>query len=223
MRLGKTLQRLTALVLVLLLLLPFGSAMADRYYRVNTSWLKAHDDIKDSATVVASYQRDYAVTIAKRYGTEWAKVRFRPGGKAVFVRTKYLKACSSYTGYISKDSTLLYSGPGTNFSSLGKLNKGVKVTVLTHGSAFDYVSSPKGKGYVRNTHLTTHKPNGQTAYIKNPRNRTVNLRSGPGRNYKVMGEYRPGTRIKLLKYGKYWCRVSIGSKTGYVMTKYVRR
>ena len=222
MKTARILRRLTAVLLALILLLPFGSALAVRYYRVNTSWLKAHNDIKDSAKVVASYQRDSAVTIAKRYGSEWAKVRFRPGGPAVFVRTKYLTACSSYTAYISKDSTALLAGPSNANKRLGTLNKGVKVTVLTHGSAFDYVSSPKGKGYVRNTHLTTAKPSGQTAFIKNSRNRTVNLRSGPGTKYKVLAEYRPGTKVKLLKYGSTWCKVSVKGKTGYIKTIFIK-
>ena len=124
---------------------------------------------------------------------------------------------------MSTDSTVLLSGPATYFDSLGKLNTGAKVTVLTHGKAFDYVSSAKGKGYIRNTHLTTKKPAGKTAYVKNPANRTVNLRSGPGKNYKVIAEYRPGTKITLLQYGKNWCKVSVRGKTGYMMTKYIKR
>ena len=217
------LRKITAVLLLLALLLPFGSALAVRYYRVNTSWLKAHDKPSYSATVVDSYRRDFAVTIAQKCKDGWAKVRFRPGGAAVYVQTKYLELCSSYTAYISKDDTVLLSGPATSFKSLGKLNAGAKVTVLTHGSAFDYVSSSKGKGYIRNTHLTTKKPSGKTAHIKNPANRTVNLRKGPGTNYKVIAEYKPGTKVTLLSYGSSWCKVSVGGKTGYIMTKYINR
>ena len=217
------LKKVIAVILLMALLLPIGSALAVRYYRVNTSWLKAHEKPDYAAKVLDSYRRDFAVTIAKKYDGGWAKVRFRPGGDAVYVQTKYLEACSSYTAYVSKDSTLLYSGPATSFSSKGKLNAGAKVTVLTHGSAFDYVSSSKGKGYIRNTHLTRTKPNGKTAYIKNPANRTVNLRKGPGKGYKVIAEYKPGTKVTLLKYGSTWCKVSVGGKTGYIMTKYIQR
>ncbi len=216
-------KKLIALVLALALLVPFGSALAVKYYRVNTTWLKAHEKPEYSSTVLDSYRRDFAVTIAQRYSGGWAKVRFRPGGDPVFVQTKYLAACSSYTAYVSQDSTALLSGPATSFKTLGKLNTGAKVTVLTHGSAFDYVSSSKGKGYIRNTHLTKAKPAGSTAYIKNPRNKTVNLRKGPGKGYKVIAEYRPGTKVPLPKYGVTWCKVSVRGKVGYIMTKYIRR
>lgn len=216
-------RKAIALVLALALLLPVGSALAVRYYRVNTTWLKAHDKPDYSATVVDSYRRDFAVTIAKKYDGGWAKVRFRPGGAAVYVQTKYLQACSSYTAYISQDNTVLLSGPATSFKSLGKLDKGAKVTVLTHGSAFDYVSCSKGKGYIRNTHLTTKKPSRTTAYIKNYENKTVNLRKGPGTKYKVIGEYKSGTKLTLISYGKTWCKVSVGGKTGYIKTVFIKR
>ncbi len=182
------LKKAVAFILVLALLLPFTSALAVKYYRVSTSWLKAHEEPDYASTVVDSYRRDFAVTIAKRYDNGWAKARFRPGGAAVFVQTKYLERCSSYTAYVSRDATVLLSGPATSFKSLGKLNAGAKVTVLTHGAAFDYVSSSKGKGYIRNTHLTTQKPAGKTAFSKNRANRTVNLRKGPGNQCKAGAE-----------------------------------
>ena len=217
-----TLRRLSALLLILALLLPSATALATTYYRVNTSWLAAYEKPDTASKRIASYQRDSAVTIANK-GKVWSRVRFRPGGPQVYVHTKSLVASSSYSAKVSVDNTTLLAAPSTGAKSLGRLDKGAKVTVLTHGSSFDFVSSSKGKGYIRNSHLTTSKISGQTAYIKNPRNRRVNLRSGPGKNYKVLAEYRPGTKVTLLKYGKSWCKVSVGGKTGYIMTKYIRR
>ena len=217
------LRKTVAFILVLALLIPFGSALAVRYYRVDTAWLKAHEQPDSKSTVVDSYRRDFAVTIAKKYDGGWAKVRFRPGGAAVFVQTKFLKACSSYTAYVSQDSTVMYSGPATSFKSLGKLDKGAKVTVLTHGSAFDYVSSSKGKGYIRNTRLDTQKPSRTTAYIKNYENKRVCLRKGPGTKYKTIATYPTGTKVTLISYGRTWCKVSVGGKTGYIKTIFIKQ
>ena len=61
------LKRVIAFILVLALLVPVGSALAVKYYRVNTSSLNAHEKASVSSKVVASYRRDYAVTIAKKY------------------------------------------------------------------------------------------------------------------------------------------------------------
>lgn len=221
-------KRIFAFILVLILALPAGSALAVKYYRVNTTWLKAHEKPSFDATVVASYQRDYAATICTVGKDGWVKVRFRPGGNMVFVQKKYLKLCSSYTAYISQDDTVLLTGPGTNFKSLGKLKKGAKVTVLTHGSAFDFVSSSRGKGYVRNTHLTTNKASAKpsTTYkatVKNSTGKNVVLRKGPGKKYKAIASYRPGTRVTVVKWGASWCQVRCNGKTGYIMTRYLKK
>ena len=207
------------LMAVIIALLPACAALAA--YRVNTSWLKARVSASYSAKVVDSYRRDFAVDILRKYKGGWARVRFLPSGNTAYVQSKYLAKASSYTAYISRDSTHVRIGPAVSFKSLGSLNKGTKVTVLSHGSAFDYVSTSKGKGYIRNSCLTTSKPAGRTAYVKNPRNRTVNLRKGPGKKYKVIAEYRPGTKVTLLKTGSAWCKVSVGGKTGYMMRKYI--
>ena len=198
---------------------PACSALAS--YRVNTSWLKARQEPSFSSVVVDSYRRDFAVTILQNLKGGWARVRFLPSGNTAYVRTRYLSKSSSYTAYVSRDNTNVRTGPATSFTSLGKINKGTKVTVLSHGAAFDYVSTPKGKGYIRNSCLTASKPDGRTAHIKNPRKRTVNLRTGPGKNYKVIAEYRPGTKVTLLHRGSAWCKVRVGGRTGYIMRKYI--
>ena len=210
---------LTIVICVLLALLPACEAFA--YWRVNTSWLKAHEKPNYSAKVVDSYRRDFAVMILSNGKGGWSRVRFMPSGNTAYVQKKYLVSCKSYSAYISKDNTLLRNGPATSFTSKAKLGKGTKITVLTHGSAFDFVSTPKGKGYVRNTCISASSPGGRSAHIKNPRNKTVNLRKGPGKNYKVIAEYRPGTKVTILQKGKAWSKVKVRGKTGYIMTKYL--
>ena len=223
-------KKIIAFILVLALLVPVGSALAVKYYRVNTTWLKAHEKPSYDSTVVDSYRRDFAVTICRVGKDGWVKVRFRPGGNMVFVQKKYLKLCSSYTAYISKDDTVLHAGPATSFKSLGKLKKGAKVTVLTHGSAFDYVSTSRGKGYVRNTHLTTAKSSAKAsssasykATVKNDSGKNVVLRKGPGKKYKTIASYRPGTRVTVLQRGVSWSKVSCNGKTGYIMTRFLQK
>ena len=220
-------KKAIALLLVLVLLLPVGSALAVKYYRVNTTWLKAHEKPAFNSTVVESYRRDYAATISRVGKDGWVKVRFRPGGKMVFVQKKYLTQCSSYTAWISKDNTVLHKGPATSFNSLGKLSSGTKVTVLTHGSAFDFVSTPRGKGYVRNTHLTTNKPaakarsSSKTAYVKNDSGKNVVMRKGPGKKYKTTATLRVGTPVTVTGSTGAWYKVSYRGRTGYVMKKYL--
>ena len=220
------LKKLIALILVLALLAP-AAAMAVTYYRVNTTWLKAHEKPAFNSTVVESYRRDYAATISRVGKDGWVKVRFRPGGKMVFVQKKYLTLCDSYTAWISKDDTVLHTGPATSFKSMGKLKAGAKVTVLTHGAAFDFVSTSRGKGYVRNTHLTTTKPaatkkaSTKVAWVKNDSGKNVVMRKGPGSKYKVIGSFRVGTKVTVTGSTGAWFKISYRGRTGYMMKKYL--
>ena len=197
-------KKIIAFILVLVLLLPFGSALAVKYYRVNTTWLKAHEKPDFSAKVTDSYRRDYAATISRVGKDGWVKVRFRPGGKMVFVQKKYLTLCDSYTAWISKDDT-----------------------VLTHGAAFDFVSTSRGKGYVRNTHLTTTKPaaskkaSTKVAWVKNDSGKNVVMRKGPGSKYKVIGSFRVGTKVTVTGSTGAWFKISYRGRTGYMMKKYL--
>jgi uncharacterized protein YgiM (DUF1202 family) len=154
----KITKRIAAFLLIIALLMPLTSALGVTYYRVNTSWLKARSEPSFNARVMDSYRRDFAVTIDRNLSGGWAKVRFRPSGKQAYVQKQYLTACKRYTAYVTDSKTNLRSGPATSFESKGQLKKGTKVTVLTHGAAFDYVSTPKGKGYIRNSFLSTKKP-----------------------------------------------------------------
>ncbi len=229
-------KRLVALLLLFILLVPSAVASA-AYYRVNTSWLKVRNLPDSDATVLDSYRRDFALTIDKKYGI-WSLVTFT-NGKQGYVQTKYLKAGKSYTAYITTDKTLLRRGPATSFASVGSLAKGAKVTVLTHGASYDYVSTSVGRGYVRNSYLSRKKvtasgskstsgtiaKDGESydAYVVNPNNRTVNLRRGPGKEYGILNVYRPGTGVTVLSAGTEWSKVKIDGLTGYMMSVYLSK
>ncbi len=227
-------KRLCALFLVLVLVLPAAMASA-AYYRVNTSWLKVHQLPESSSTVLDSYRRDWALTIEKRY-SNWAYVTFT-NGKDGYVQSKYLKSTKSYGAWINSDGVALRRGPDYSFASTGTLAKGAKVTVLSHGSKYDYVTSSVGRGYVRSSALSKKrvKASGKAstsatiasansnydAYVVNPNNRTVNLRKGPGKEYGVLNEFRPGTGVTVLEAGGTWSKVSISGLTGYMMSEYL--
>lgn len=229
-------KRLCALFLVLVLVLSAAAASA-AYYRVNTTWLKVHQLPEFSSKVLDSYRRDWAMTVDKRYD-DWAYVTFT-NGKDGYVQSKYLKSTKSYSAWINSDGVALRRGPDYTFSTTGTLNKGAKVTVLSHGSKYDYVTSGVGRGYVRSSALSKKKVKssgkastsstiageGETydAYVVNPNNRTVNLRKGPGKEYGVLNEFRPGTGVSVLEAGETWSKVSIYGLTGYMMSEFLSK
>ena len=147
-------KRLIALMLVLILVIPAGIASAASWYRVNTNSLKVHYLPGNNSQVIGSYRRDYALKINKSYADGWSDVTFSNGFNG-YVLTKYLKKASSYTAWVYGDNTALRKGPDGNFKAIASLAKGTKVTVLSHGSKYDYVNAGSmGKGYIVNSRLS---------------------------------------------------------------------
>lgn len=49
----------------------------------------------------------------------------------------------------------------------------------------------------------------------------LNLRQTPSLDAKVLGQYWTGTWVEILDKGDTWCKVSVGGKSGYMMTKFL--
>lgn len=49
----------------------------------------------------------------------------------------------------------------------------------------------------------------------------LNLRQTASLDAKVLGQYWTGTWVEILEKGDTWCKVKVGGKTGYMMTKYL--
>ena len=142
-------KRLIALLLVLALLIPAGIASAATWYRVNTSSLKVRFLPDDSAKVLGSYRKDYACTVSSTKNG-WSYVTFSNGTEG-YVQSKYISKASTYKAWVTKDDTSLRKGPDGNFDAIASLAKGTKVSVLSHGSKYDYVSAGDlGSGYIMN-------------------------------------------------------------------------
>lgn len=228
-------KRLIALLLVLALLLPAGMALAaTKYYRVNTTSLKVRFLPSESAEVLGSYRKDYALTVSSTKDG-WSYVTFSNGFQG-YVQSSYIKKCSSYSAWITGDDTPMRTGPDGSFTTTAKLAKGRKVTVLTHGSKYDYISAGDlGTGYVMNGFLSKKKVaasgkasestaatgGGYDAWVFNAGYRTVNLRTAASTNAPVIARYPSGTKVQVISHGKTWDKVTVDGNTGYMMTSFL--
>ena len=227
-------KRLVALLLVLALLLPVSIASAAGYYRVNTSSLKVRFLPSESAEVLGSYRRDYALTV-KSTKNGWSYVTFTDGFQG-YVQSKYIKKGSSYSAWITNDETSMRVKPEGTAVTLAKLARGRKVTVLTHGSTYDYIDAGTlGKGYVMNGFLSKKKVaasgnasenmavvgGGYYAWVLNAGARTVNLREDASTSAPVIAEYRSGTKVYVVAHHAQWDEIKVDGHTGYMMTKFL--
>jgi len=61
-----------------------------------------------------------------------------------------------------------------------------------------------------------------TAYVNNPRSTQVlNLREYPSQSARSIGQYRNGTKVKVVRRDGAWCEVYVGTRHGYMMTQYL--
>ena len=142
---------------------------------------------------------------------------------------KYLKSSSTSTAYVTKDNSAMRAGPATSFKQTATLYQGDKVRVLTSGSSWSYVSCSAGTGYIRKSLLSSKavKRSGNAgtpyaAYVVNSAGRTVNVRSGAGTNYKVLGELDPGTAITVERVSGSWSKIT-GPISGWMMNTYISK
>ena len=70
-----------------------------------------------------------------------------------------------------------------------------------------------------NTNTTTSR-----AKVANTGGRGVNLRSGPGQNYRKVGAYSDGTTVTVLdESNSAWWKVKVGNATGYMASQYLKK
>ena len=226
-------KRVVALVLVLLMLVPV-IASAATYYRVNTSSLVVRMLPEDNAEKLASYSLDTALKFTKKIDSKWSYVEF-VGGKEGYVQTKYISKVKSYSAWVTNDDTPIRAGVAYNSTEVGRLARGAKVTVLTHGKKYDYVKSSIGSGYVMNGWLSKKKVKASgkasvpavnpstnyTAYISNG-TRVVNLRAEPSTKSAIIMYYPTGTQVTVQYHANSsWDYVQIGSNQGYMMSRFL--
>ena len=228
-------KRLIALLFVLVLLVPAGIASAAAYYRV-TSTLQVRLQPSESAKVLASYKKDSVCTVSSTKNG-WSYVTFYNGTQG-YVKTSYLKKASSYAAWVGYDNTQLRPKPDGGSGSNASLAKGTKVTVLSHGSNYDYVrTSDFGYGYIVNSRLSKKKVKasgaestsymggggGYDAWVLIAGNRTVNLRSSASTNAPVVAVYPTATKVNVISHGSKWDYVSVPSdgNTGWMQNAYL--
>jgi len=161
-----------------------------------------------NGSTVYGYMHD---SLIDRGATSTATVTTRYGGK-VNVRT----------------------GPSSSYKSAGSLATGTRVTVLLRGNGWCQISGGGLTGFMSTSYLSgmgsgssgSGSSGGGTsytsAYVNNPRSTQVlNLRESPSQTARSVGQYRNGTQVKVVSYGSTWCEVYVGTRHGYMMTRYL--
>ena len=139
------------------------------------------------------------------------------------------------TGTVKVSNSLnVRSGAGTNYSVLGSLSNGAKVEIvgtsgswykIKYGSGYGYVSkdyvtvSSSNNNSSSNNTTTTPSTSTTTGIIKV--NDALNVRSGAGTSYSVIGSLKNGATIEIVETVNSWYKIKFNNGYGYVSKDYV--
>ena len=114
------------------------------------------------------------------------------------------------------------TGAGTNYSSMGVLDTGVKVTYISESGNWTKVQYNSKTGYICSDYL---KKESSTSTTTNTMYVTasagLNLRKGPSTSYAVIKTLSKGTEVTVVSSSNGWSKVNVGGVSGYVSRDYL--
>lgn len=120
-------------------------------------------------------------------------------------------------GVISGSVVNVRSGPATDYEISGNLLQGTKVSVLESRGGWYRVSYSGLTGWVSSQYIEVKNS------IVEVSGKAVNLRSGPGTGYQIVGQARQGDELKLLDRGSEWSQVETGTGLKcYIASDFIR-
>ena len=141
-----------------------------------------------------------------------------------------LKASAATTGMVSASVLNVRSGAGTGHLVVGLLTKGQTVTIVDSVEAADghtwYKIAGTTSGYVRGDYISNVVSENVENITGTIITDVLNVRTGPGRNYALMGTISYNTSVTIISQSGEWYKITgvIGNttQTGYVHRDYVQ-
>lgn len=123
------------------------------------------------------------------------------------------------TGVIKGSVVNIRSGPGTNYQIVGTVYQGTQVTVSQQQGDWYKITIGNTTGWVNGSYITV-----QAAAKVTVTGTTVNLRSGPGTNYDIVGQVAKGDTLTYLGSEGSWYKVQTPQgKVGYISASYAEK
>lgn len=123
------------------------------------------------------------------------------------------------------------SGPSTKNHKVGLVVKGTKLTVLGQSGDWYKIEYKGITGYVSGQYVrlesTGSQPpsGGSSGTVINTGTVTassLNVRSGAGTNYSIIGGLKKNAKVEILEKVGSWYKIKYGSRTGYVSGQYIK-
>lgn len=146
------------------------------------------------------------------------------------IGTMPLNVSAATTGKVNTSALNVRSGAGTGYARVGSVTQGQTVTIVDSVKASDgytwYKISGTTSGYVRGDYISNIVSDNVKSSTGTIIADLLNVRTGPGRNYTIIGAAPYGTRLTVISTSGGWykvtCKVEGKIRTGYVSSDYVK-
>lgn len=131
----------------------------------------------------------------------------------------------SINGVEAKTTVNVRSGPGTGYPVIGKIKPGTVYPVVGQQTGWYAISYNGQTGYVSSAYVTPTSSGGQPPAAPGQGVEaitTLNVRSGAGTGYSVIGKIKPGTVYPIVGQQPGWYAINYNGQTGYVSAAYVK-
>lgn len=128
---------------------------------------------------------------------------------------------------VTGNSVNFRKGPGTNYNSIGKLNKGDRVEYLETVGSWIKVKHNSNEGFVHSNYISTSSNTGESnedTSVKSEKQVTgnrVNFRKGPGTSYSIITSLNKGTKVGYISENNGWAKINYNGNIGYMSTNYL--
>ena len=112
------------------------------------------------------------------------------------------------------------TGAGTNYSSMGVLDKGTKVTYLSESGNWTKVQYNSKTGYICSDYLEKEQSTSSKTMYVTP-DVGLNMRKGAGTNYSVVTKLSKGTAVTVHSTSNGWSKITASGVNGYVSSQYL--
>ncbi len=203
-------KRLLCVLLVAILLFA-DVALANQYYAKTTTSATVYSKASTSSSKVGTISSGSWVFISEAHDG-WVKVT--NGSKTGFVSAGSVKRTAKAL-YVSSGTAVLYKTASTSGTKLKALGYGTKLDGWYKDGDWTNVTLGNTMGWIKNSCLTTTNPNtqSQACYVQAKSGKVYALPDTSSSSTEVSGT----TKLTCTAiYNGTWCRVTWGSKTGYI-------
>ena len=113
------------------------------------------------------------------------------------------------------------TGPGNEYSSMGKIEKGETVTYLGTSGGWIKIEYNSKTGYVYKDYISEVDSSSSTNIKYVNTSAGLNVRKGPSTSYAKITTLANGTKVNVISTSNGWAQITSGSITGYVSEQYL--